>query len=193
MLINLLQDIEHWFQAHVTTAPAIIAALAAFVIFLLTRIAEIIGHWTTVRSTRKRLIVGLYREIRSNVKSIEAFLDAQPHPTTMREKVIKDRHFRPLMIVDETTQFHDSNMASLPMIRSSCLLILSEFYDQMRRVNGVKDAFESNAFSTISAEGRAGTVDDLWQGCQRAAEVGRKALDEFELAYPRKWFVTFRS
>lgn len=172
--------------------PAMTAALVAFIIFLLTRIAEIAAHWNTVRSTRKRLVVGLYCEIHSNVKSIEAFLEAQPHPTDMRDKVIKDRHFRPLMIVDETTQFHDSNMALLPMIRSGCLLVLSEFYDQMRRVNGVKDAFESNAFPTISAEGRAGTVDDLWEGCRKAAAVGTDALKKLELTYPGKWFASLR-
>ena len=182
-----------WVAAHGAAGPAFVAAAAAFVIFLLTRIVEIAVHAVNVRSTRRRLVIGLFREVKANLASIETFLDSQPHPIEMRNKVIADRNLRPLMIVDETSQFYDSITSALPDIRSECLLTLSEFYAEIRRVNAIKDAFESNAFATISNEGRAGTVDDLWRGCRTAEKVGWKALYEMELAYPRHWFRDFRS
>jgi len=138
-------------------------------------------------------VIGLFREVKANLGSIEKFLDDNPHPTDMRQKVTSNPKLRPLMIVDETSQFYDSITATLPDIRSDCLLALSEFYAEIRRVNSIKDAFESNAFLTISPEGRADTVDDLWKGCRRAEKVGWKALYEIELAYPRQWFTAFRS
>lgn len=188
-----VNPILDWITAHGIAGSVLVTALVTFVIFLLTRVVEIIVHATTVRSTRKRLIIGLFREVKANLVSIEAFLDDQPHPSEMRNKVIADRNLRPLMIVDETSQFYDSTTSLLPDIRSECLLTLSEFYAEIRKVNAIKDAFESNAFPTISDDGRAGTVDDLWRGCRIAEKVGWKALYEMELAYPRQWFKAFRS
>ena len=189
----MFNTVLDWVTAHGIAGSAFVAALVAFIIFLLTRVIEIVVHANNVRATRKRLVIGLFREVKANLTSIEKFLDEDPHPITMRNKVIADRDLRPLMIVDETSQFYDSITASLPDIRSECLLTLSEFYAVIRRVNAIKDAFESNAFGTISDEGRASTVDDLWRGCRTAEKVGWKALYEMELAYPRHWFKDFRS
>jgi hypothetical protein len=182
-----------WVTAHGVGGSALVAAAVAFVIFLLTRIVEIIAHAVNVRNTRRRLIIGLFREVKANVTTIEDFLDRQPHPIEMRNKVIADRNLRPLMIVDETSQFYDSITSALPDIKSDCLLALSEFYAAIRKVNAIKDAFESNAFPTISDDGRGSTADDLWKGCRVAEKAGWKALYEMELAYPREWFTAFKS
>jgi hypothetical protein len=97
------------------------------------------------------------------------------------------------MIVDETTQFYDAITSSLPDIHPDCLIRLSEFYSLIRKLEHIREAFESAAFPTISADGRAGTVSDLWDACRQAEKAGGKALYELELAYPRHWFAHFRS
>jgi len=145
------------------------------------------------RATRKRIVTGLFREVRSNLGEIEKFLGKRPYPEELRQKVRTDANFRPVMIVTETTQFYDSIAASLPDVRVECLHALSDFYDKLRIINKIAETFESKAFSTISPDGREGTVNDLWFACREAEKGGWKALYELELAYPRKWFRDFKS
>lgn len=182
-----------WVKDNGTAGSAIIAAAVAIILFLLTRIVEMIGAWRGRRATRRRIVVGLYKEVQFNVGTIERFLDLSPYPGDLREKVRTEPTFRPLLIIDETTQFYDSIAASLPEVDSDCLIALSQFYEKIRKQHAIADAFESAAFATISPEGKAGTVDDLWRACRQAEKEGWKALYELELNYPRAWFSDFRS
>jgi hypothetical protein len=97
------------------------------------------------------------------------------------------------MIVDETTQFYDSIISSLPDVEAHCIVRLTEFYSVIRKLHDIRDAIEGAAFPTISDDGRAGTIDDLWSACRQAEKAGWRALYELELAYPRRWFSFFRS
>lgn len=171
---------------------AVIAASVAVTLFLITRTIEIFGQWRSIRATRRRIVIGLFKEVQANVRSIEAFLDRSPYPGELREKTRRNRAFRPLIIVDETTQFFDSIAASMPDIEPQCLIALSRFYDTIRKEQTVAKAFEAPSFPTLSPDGRASTVDDLWKACRAAEKEGLKALYELELAYPRKWFADFR-
>lgn len=182
-----------WITLHGTAGAAIVAALVAFTVFILTRVAEIVVRWTDKRSARKRAVVGLFTEVQFNLSTIEKFLDNSPYPAVIQQKVRENPNFRPMMIVEETTQFYDAITSSLPDVEATSLTRLSEFYTTIRRLEEIRRAFESNSFVTISGEGRAGAIEDLWQACRQAEKAGWKALYELELAYPRRWFSYFKS
>ena len=63
-----------------------------------------------------------------------------------------------------------------------------EFYRLIEELSDRRDAFETQAFVLISAEGRAGTVDDLWITGTKAKLVGIHARKTFLAQYPKKWF-----
>lgn len=172
---------------------AMITASVAVLIFIATRLIEIWSHWRNARSMRRRIVIGLFKEVQQNLNNIKQFLDENPYPGDLRDKVRANCAFRPLMIVEETTQFYDSIAPSLPEVQSASLIALSRFYDTIRTEKAIAAAFDSPAFPTLSATGRESTVDDLWRALRDAEREGLKALYELELAYPRKWFRDFRS
>jgi hypothetical protein len=183
----------HWLTQSGTAGGAIVAAAVAIVIFLLTRVVEIFYRWRDARGARRRAVVGLYTEVRYNLNGISSFLDApSSYPAALQDKVRGEPNFRPLMIVDETSQFYDSIISSLPDIHPECIKRLTEFYSVVRKLHDIRDAFEGSAYPTISPDGRAGTIDELWQACRRAEIAGWRALYELELAYPRHWFTSLQ-
>lgn len=182
-----------WIDQTNPAGAAILAAAVAVALFALARVIEMIWNWYNRRGLKRRLVVGLFREVRANVICIENFLDASPYPGDLREKVKSDAGFRPLVILQETTQFYDSITASLPEINSDCLIALSKFYDMIREQYAITSSFEGAAFLAISGEGRADIIDALWKRCRRAEKEGWKAMYELELAYPRHWFRHFKS
>jgi hypothetical protein len=189
----LIERLLGWITLHGVAGGAIVAALVAFTVFILTRVFEIFFRWSDQRAARKRAVVGLFTEVKYNVTSIETFLNGNPYPGLIQSSIRENENFRPLMIVDETTQFYDAIVASLPDIEPECLIRLSEFYSTIRKLQAIRGAFESAAFPTISANGRASTVDELWGACRQAEKAGSQAKYELELAYPRRWFARFRS
>lgn len=187
-----VQELVAWLSSN-AGGGALLAASVAVLIFIATRLVEIVGHWLNARSMRRRIVIGLFKEVQQNLENIKSFLDANPYPGDLREKVKNDPAFRPLMILEETTQFYDSIAASLPEVQSESLIALSRFYDKIRTEHEIAKAFAGPAFPTLSAEGRTSTVDDLWRALREARREGLKALYELELAYPRRWFRDFRS
>lgn len=182
-----------WISSNGVAGGAIVAALVAFTVFILTRIYEFALRWGDKRAARRRAVVGLFTEVRYNLTGIEKFLDSSPYPGVIQAKVRESQDFRPMIIVDETTQFYASIIPSLPDIEPICIERLTEFYSVIRKLHDIRDAIEGAAFPTISPDGRAGTIDDLWSACRQAEKAGWKALYELELAYPRRWFSYFRS
>ncbi|KAA2236958.1 hypothetical protein [Salinarimonas soli] len=144
-------------------------------------------------TARKRLVIGLFEEVRRSVEKFETFLKETPLPTIVRERARTDKTFRPLVISPVTTDFYDVVMESTPEIKASCQVALAEFYEQVRITIRVAEAFQSPAFLTLSDDGRAGTVDDLWIAMREAEKLGWQAMYELELAYPREWFSGFKS
>jgi hypothetical protein len=189
---KLDDSLTTWFSANGAIAGATITAMVAFAIFFLTRAAEIVLIWVNKKATRKRLVIGLFQEVKYNLIQLERFHGGAPDSQTVRAKVLSDSNFRPLVVRAETAQFYDAIMVSLPEIDAKCLIALSRFYEKLRRQERIADAFESLAFMTISPDGRAHLVDSLWEATRHAEGDGWKVLYEFELAYPRSWFSAFK-
>lgn len=168
---------------------AILAASLAVILFVAARIAEMVVAWRRHRALRRRIAIGLFKEIRENVACVGRCLDEKPHPGELREKVKADRNLRPLIVPEETTQFYNSVAASLPEIKEAeCLLAVSRFYEKMRHQFAIIAAFEGAAFATVSVEARANAVDELWICFRQVEKEGLKALYELQLAHPRRWF-----
>jgi hypothetical protein len=188
-----LNNLANWISARGPAGAAIVAALVAFSVFLLTRIAEIIQRWIDQRAARRRVVVGLYREVQDNRLKLSSFLKDSPNPDSVRDRVKSDANLRPLLILDQTTQFFDAIVATLPDIRPRCLLVLTEFYGEMQAARAIREGLEGVAFLTISADGRASIIDDLWLVFRKAEQAAVRALYEIELAYPRRWFGHLKS
>jgi hypothetical protein len=101
---------------------ATIAAIAAFLIFFLTRLTEIILIWVNRRGSRKRLVIGLFQEVRYNITQLDRFLLAKDVTVQMKKNIAGDLTYRPLVIGDDITQFYDAVAASLPDISPSCMM-----------------------------------------------------------------------
>ena len=181
---GLWGNLLDWITSRGTAGSAIVAAIVALGLFFLARVAELIQRQVDKRATRRRAVVGLFTEVRANVREVEEFLETTSFPAAAREKIKVDKEFRPLIIMTES--------ASLPDITPASLIALSLFYDQVREMRAFAEAFTSSAYPTISDEGRMRLLDRLWESCRRVEKLGWKALYELELAYPRKWFREFR-
>lgn len=181
-----------WFSANGAIAGAIITAMVALAIFFLTRAIEIVSILANKKATRKRLVIGLFQEVKYNVAQLARFHGAAADSHTVKGKVLSDPNFRPLVVRAETAQFYDAITASLPEIDTTCLIALSQFYEKLRRQERIAAAFESLAFMTISQDGRAQLVDALWEATRNAEGDGWKVLYEFKLAYPPRWFNAFK-
>lgn len=177
-----------WINQNNPAAAVILAAAVPIGLFAVARFIEICWNAYNRFLLRRRIVVGLFREVKANILCIEKFLDENPYPGSLRDKVQADPKLRPLVILQETTQFYDSITASLPEVDSGCLIALSRFYDKIRQQYAITASFEGAAFLTISPDGRGGVIDELWKGCRQAEKEGWKALYELELAYPRRWF-----
>jgi hypothetical protein len=64
-------DLLGWITSHGVAGSAVVAALVAFTVFILTRIFEIGLRWSDQRATRRRAVVGLFTEVKYNLSGIE--------------------------------------------------------------------------------------------------------------------------
>jgi hypothetical protein len=122
---GLWGNLLDWITSRGTAGSAIVAAIVALGLFFLARVAELIQRQVDKRATRRRAVVGLFTEVRANVREVEEFLETTSFPAAAREKIKVDKEFRPLIIMTESTQFYDAVIASLPDITPASLIALS--------------------------------------------------------------------
>jgi hypothetical protein len=124
---GLWGNLLDWITSRGTAGSAIVAAIVALGLFFLARVAELIQRQVDKRAPRRRAVVGLFTEVRANVREVEEFLETTSFPAAAREKIKVDKEFRPLIIMTESTQFYDAVIASLPDITPASLIALSLF------------------------------------------------------------------
>jgi hypothetical protein len=183
---------------------AVVAAAAAIIVFVLTRVADLAIRWRDRIIMRRRLVVGLYNEIESNLAEINLFVassdaarlvagrlreDAERRAARRQEGVEDDEPvFRPLIVITESSRFFNANAALTPELKRQVLVPLMEFYRALEELDRRQAAFESKAFETISVEARISTVADLWNTGSDAKTFGEAALTAFRETYPDAWF-----
>ena len=142
-----------WFTSSGPTGPAILAGSITLLVFLLTRLNEIYVASQARKTTKRRMAIGLYEEVRRNVESIEALLKARPDPVEIMKKVSEVEGFRPLLIISQGMDFYSSVTASIPDIETAPLIAVVDFYDQPYSVHRIAAAFEGRAFATPQSGG----------------------------------------
>lgn len=198
-IVEVAAQSKAWLY-HRQAAGAAVTAAAAVTVFLVTQAIVLAFRWRDRRIIQKRLVIGLYAEIDSNLREIREFADQKQFYLLVRARVGRSDHrrvptkpaneplFRPLIVVTESSRFFSASASLIPEIRTDALLPLMEFYRLIEELEERRAAFETKAFETISPSGRQGTVDDLWYSATRAADVGSHALTKLKEEYPSRWF-----
>ena len=180
-----------WLDANASHG-AVITASATVAVFFATRLIDMAAGWASRQAARRRTIIGLYKEVFDNLEKLRRFPADEATRESYKRTIRANPAFRPLFVIQESTKFYDLSALTLPDIHSAALLALSGFYSLIAEEIAIAKAFEGAAFPTISDEGRAGLVDDLWDACRNAQRQGETALAQLERVYPRRWFRRFK-
>jgi hypothetical protein len=186
-----LHEILVWLDANASHG-AVITASATVSVFFATRLIDMVAGWASHQTARRRTIIGLYKEVLDNLEKLKRFPADQATRDSYKQTIRANPNFRPLFVIQESTKFYDLSALTLPDIHSAALLALSGFYSLIAEEIAIARAFEGMAFPTISDDGRAGLIDDLWDACRNAQAQGHKALEQLERTYPRRWFRRFK-
>ncbi len=183
------------FYAWARTEQAIgglITASAALLVFVVSQWIGFVIRRYDRAIVRRRLVVGLHAEIGSNLKEIREFVDREAYFEAVRAKIREEgeqgRVFRPAIVITESSRFFSANAGLIPELRVAALVPLMEFYRLIEELDDRRGAFESKAYETISPDGRAGLVDDLWMTGTKAKLTGEHTLAVLQAEYPSTWF-----
>lgn len=77
---GLWGNLLDWITSRGTAGSAIVAAIVALGLFFLARVAELIQRQVDKRAPRRRAVVGLFTEVRANVREVEEFLETTSFP-----------------------------------------------------------------------------------------------------------------
>jgi hypothetical protein len=198
-LENFGRTAWNWLDAGQNIQGPIIAATVAILVFVLSRVVDLLLRRRDRYNIRRRLVVGLYAEVESNLEEIVQFVDNEDFLDVIVLKIRdSEMHrssthaettlFRPLIVITESSRFFSASASLIPEIKNRALVPLMEFYRYLEELEDRRDAFESKAFETISLEGRIGTVYDLWNSASAAKTSGKHTLNVLAATYPDAWF-----
>lgn len=71
----------------------VFTAAVTIILFVIARFLEMFFAWRNRVAFRRRLVIGLFREVRANVLCVEKFLDENPYPGPLRKKVRRNLNF----------------------------------------------------------------------------------------------------
>jgi hypothetical protein len=201
---QVFTDLWAWIQQGQNIQGPIIAACVAIIVFVVSRMVDFAVRYLDRRSIRRRLVLGIYAEIESNLKEIVEFAGSQDFIVNVEQRIREDAGkkaspsseagtsappiFRPLIVITESSRFFSASAAFTPEIKPAALVPLMDFYRWLEELNARQSAFESKAFETISTNGRIQTVYDLWNTGSAAKSAGEHSLNVLRENYPRRWF-----
>ncbi len=154
-------------------------AASALFVFILTQIAALGFKVWDSRTQKRRTINGLHAEIDRNLREDASNSLTREVIERLKEKVKDNPKYRPMIIIVFQDSFYKGVIKDLPILNSSQLRAVNDFYFFMQQMRDVMAGIERETFFLLSADGRQGLFDDMLKASDEmkaAGQIAKSAL-----------------
>lgn len=159
--------------------PGLVTAFGAFLIWALTRWAELVGTWRAARIGRKNFIRALYAEVDFNTRDLEFFLMNSANISDIEAAMQADPDLLPHITDAHHTIIYSQNIQNMHLLDDSLAARLVLFYGLLEKIKAQIDGMNLRSFQSISARGRAVIIKRLIVQIQQCEAEGRIILTRF--------------
>lgn len=192
--------LDRFFDAltHSDLVKSVISPTVAIFLFILTQIVQIVFKRLDLRNERKRIIIGIYKEISENLAYNIKLLDQLSIIGLIKARIIYDSRsadaekrtptYRPLIAITQSSKFYDAVASALPTLEVATMVRISSYYKPVNDQKIVAETIASYAFLHISTQSRCETIDELWEAFRESHFKGLVAVEFIAKTYPASWF-----
>ena len=177
---------------------ATIGPTVAIFLFAATNILQIYFNRRTRKNNTKHVIIGIFKEIGDNLNYARKVEKTNAAKEMIKKRIIdedriavlqgKTSIYRPLVGITESSNFYDAVAATVPSIRSTCLVSITDYYRSVMDQKQVADVINSDAFLCITVDSRCEIIDELWTAFSDSSTKASVCLRNLDRAYPKRWF-----
>jgi hypothetical protein len=177
--------------ANGAAAGAIVTALVAAVLWMLSRWVEVFATRDGRRGERDSLISSLYAEIDFNTRDLELFLLNSADITAIEARIRQSDTYLPHVTDAHHTIIYSSRIADLHHLDDGLTARLVLFYCLLGKIKAQIDGINQPSFSRISANGQITVIRPILANSDECRCEGEAILLLFVQRYPAYGLVRF--
>lgn len=162
---------------------AIITASGAILVWVLTKIGELVRDRRQRKNDAEKYVMALFAEIDFNTRDMEIFLEESASVDAVINKVKSDQKFIPHITDARHISIYSEGISNIHYIGKEQIGALVYFYGLLEKLKNQVAGIYLPSFVLISPNGRASTIIEIMQTADEIESVGRAVLDRLKSSY----------
>ena len=162
-----------------STYPGLVTAFGAFVLWILTRWAELVRDFFSKRRAKNNLIRALFAEVDFNTRDLEFFTMNSADISKITAAMAKDPDLLPHVTDTHHTKIYAENLKNMHLMDDDLVARLVLFYGLLEKIKTQIDGVNLPSFATVSSAGKSTIIQRLGVQVTQCEAEGRTILDRF--------------